>query len=86
MTSSDSPHRDAINQRLIELEHELRELRVQWSNTATEAYQSALGQWQSAAADLSLLLAQESSSAPRDDDVSAAEETHPAPRRYPHWA
>lgn len=86
MTSPDSPHRDVISQRLTELERELRELRVQWSSTATEAYQSALGQWRSAAADLSLLLEQEPAPIEGGDDAPVAEEAPLQQRTYLHWA
>ncbi|MBM9464777.1 hypothetical protein JL108_15080 [Aeromicrobium sp. YIM 150415] len=86
MTSPDVPHRDVISERLTELESELRELRVHWSSTATEAYQSALGQWRSAAADLSLLLEQEPSPTDEGDDASVADEAPLPQRTYLHWA
>ena len=86
MTSPDSPDREAIGQRLTELESELRELRVQWSSPATEAYQSALGQWRTAAADLSLLLEQEPSTVEGADETPPVDDAPLPSRTYLHWA
>lgn len=77
-------HVDPISQRLTELERELRELRVQWSSTATEAYQTALGQWRSAAADLSLLVEEEVPIA--DGETPPGDDAPVQPRTYLHWA